>query len=71
MAAMKQKQQEFIKRMQNEFNEYVKQRDQEFADYLKKQWEQINLMKGIAPPERPKPVVTPEYQPEPAREGLE
>lgn len=69
MGAMKQKQQEFINRMQNEFNEYVKQRDQEFADYLKKQWDQINLMKGIAPPERPKPVVTPEYQPEPAREG--
>ncbi len=69
MAAMKQKQQEFIDRMQNEFNEYVKQRDQEFADYLKKQWEQFNVMKGIPPPERPKPVVTPEYKPEPPREG--
>lgn len=69
MAAMKQKQQEFIDRMQNEFNEYVKQRDQEFADYLKKQWEQFNVMKGIPPPERPKPVVTPEYKPEPPGEG--
>ncbi len=69
MAAMKQKQQEFIDRMQNEFNEYVKQRDQEFADYLKKQWEQFNVMKGIPPPEKPKPVATPEYKGEPAREG--
>jgi len=69
MAAMKQKQEEFINRMQNEFNDYVKQRDQEFADFLKKQWEQFNVMKGIAPPERPKPSETPEYKPEPAREG--
>jgi hypothetical protein len=69
MAAMKQKQEEFINRMQNEFNDYVKQRDQEFADYLKKQWEQFNVMKGIAPPEKPKPAETPEYKPEPAREG--
>lgn len=69
MAAMKQKQQEFIDRMQNEFNEYVKQRDQEFADYLKKQWEQFDVMKGIPPPEMPKPTVTPEYKEETAREG--
>jgi hypothetical protein len=69
MAAMKQKQQEFMNRMQNEFNEYVKQRDQEYADYLKQRWEQFNVMKGIAPPERPKPDVTPEYKPELQREG--
>ena len=69
MAAMKQKQQEFINRMQNEFDEYVKQRDQEFAEYLKKQWEQFSVMKGEPLPVSPKPPVTPEYKPEPSREG--
>ncbi len=69
MAAMKQKQQEFINRMQNEFDEYVKQRDQEFAEYLKKQWEQIRIMKGEPLPLTPKPPATPEYKQEPSREG--
>jgi len=67
MEAMKQKQEEFISEMQNEFDEYVKQKDQEFADYLKSKWEQYSTFKGIEPPERPKPPVIPEFEPEPDR----
>jgi hypothetical protein len=69
MAAFKQKQQEFMDRMQKEFDDYVKQKDQEYAAYLKKQWEQMNVMKGIVPPEKPKPPVLPEYKTDSAREG--
>ncbi len=54
-----------ILEMQNEFNEYVKERDKEFADFLKNRWEEIQVMKGKLPPERPKPVETPVYEPEP------
>lgn len=68
MEAFKKKQQEFMDRMQKEFDDYVKQRDQEYADYLKKQWEQMNITKGIAPPEKPKPPVIQPYQPDQAQE---
>lgn len=69
MEAFRQKQKEFMDRMQKEFDDYVKQKDQEYAAYLKKQWDQMNVMKGTPPPEKPKPPVLPEYTPEPAREG--
>jgi len=69
MEAFKQKQKEFMDRMQKEFDDYVKQKDQEYAAYLKKQWEQMNIMKGIEPPVKPKPPVAPEYKPETVREG--
>ena len=62
MDAMKKQQEEFIQKMQNQFNEYVKQKDQEFSDYLKGQWENYENLKGIDPPERPKPPDMPTYQ---------
>ena len=68
LEAFKQKQQEFIGRMQNEFDEYVIQKDKEFADYLETQWEQFEAFKGIELPDEPKPDVIPEYQPEPDRQ---
>ena len=68
LESFKQKQQEFIDRMQNEFDEYVKQKDQEFTDYLKTHWDEYSVFKGIDPPERPKPPVLPEYKAEPERE---
>ena len=68
LESFKQKQQEFIDRMQNEFDEYVKQKDQEFTDYLKTHWDEYSVFKGIDPPESPKPPVLPEYKAEPERE---
>lgn len=63
-AAFKQKQQEFINQMQNEFDEYVKQRDQEFADFLAERWDSYQVEKGVTPPNIPKPVVEPKFDPE-------
>ena len=68
LEAFKQRQQEFISRMQNEFDEYVIQKDQEFADYLKKQWEQFEVFKGVDVPEKPKPPVIEPYIPKADRE---
>ncbi|MEZ5195869.1 MAG: hypothetical protein R2764_05590 [Bacteroidales bacterium] len=68
MQAMKQKQQEFMKEMQNEFDEYVEQRDAEFASFLEKRWEEFSVMRGVAPPDLPKPPDIPEYTPDPERE---
>ncbi len=68
MEAFEKKQQEFINRMQNQFDEYVVQKDQEFADYLKTHWEQFEVFKGVNLPENPKPPVIEPYQPEPDRE---
>lgn len=53
-----------LKELKGEFDEYVKQQDKKFADYLKKQWDEFQVFKGEKPPERPKPVKIPKYEPE-------
>jgi hypothetical protein len=52
---------------QQSYQAYKDERDREFAAFLKQHWREVELMKGFVRDDRPKPVVIPVAEPEPAR----
>ncbi|MBC8231219.1 hypothetical protein H8E77_16840 [bacterium] len=51
------------KREQEKFQQFQDERDRAFTEFLKQQWRGIQLMQGLVPDEKPKPVKAPVYTP--------
>jgi len=45
------------------FQKFKDERDQAFTEFLKRQWREMQLMQGIIPDEKPKPIKMPVYTP--------
>jgi len=55
---------EYKKQNEKLFSDYVKANDEAFADLLRKAWTEYNLVKGIKPPNEPKPNNIPTIDPQ-------
>ncbi len=51
------------KREQEQFQKFKDERDKAFTEFLKKQWREMQLMQGLVPDVKPKPVKGPVYTP--------
>jgi hypothetical protein len=51
------------KQEEGKFQQFVEQRDKDFVAFLKHEWKQMQLMHGLVPNEKPKPVQMPIFQP--------
>ncbi|HIE26364.1 TPA: hypothetical protein EYP66_03670 [Candidatus Poribacteria bacterium] len=51
------------KQEQEQFQQFKDERDKAFTEFLKKQWREMQLMQGLVPDEKPKPVKAPVYTP--------
>ena len=50
------------KQEQEKFQKFKDERDKAFTEFLKKQWREMQLMQGLVPDEKPKPVKAPVYK---------
>ena len=55
--------QAWLKKEQEKFQDFKDQRDKEFLDFLKKEWKEIELLQGIKPDDKPKPIDIPVVEP--------
>jgi len=61
----KEEQNQLMEKLRQDYRDWVKQHDKEFSDYLNREWENYQVFAGKKAPEKPKPVVIPEFKPEP------
>lgn len=57
----RQAEEAYLTKMKKEFQEWVDRHDKEFAAYLKGEWKPYKVEEAEKQPEKPKPVVIPEY----------
>ncbi|PKP27361.1 MAG: hypothetical protein CVU06_02215, partial [Bacteroidetes bacterium HGW-Bacteroidetes-22] len=57
----KQDEEAYLAGMRKDFQDYVDKRDKEYADFLKSGWKPYKVKEPEKQPEKPKPVVVPEY----------
>ena len=50
---------------EKKYQSFVEERDKEFVSFLKREWKQMQLLEGLVPDEKPKPVQIPIYTPPP------
>ncbi|MBI5473511.1 MAG: hypothetical protein HY961_14300, partial [Ignavibacteriae bacterium] len=50
---------------EQKYKSFVEERDKEFVSFLKREWKQMQLLEGLTPDEKPKPVQIPVYAPPP------
>jgi len=51
------------KQEREKFQKFKDERDKAFTDFLRKQWREMQLMQGLVPDDKPKPVKAPVYKP--------
>lgn len=56
----------WLKQEKEKFAKFKEEDDKKFTDFLKKDWEKMQVFKGVAVDETPKPVVLPKAPPKPA-----
>ncbi|MBL6949502.1 MAG: hypothetical protein ISR57_02560 [Bacteroidales bacterium] len=58
-------QNQLMDKLRQDYRDWVNKHDKEFSDYLNQEWENYQVFAGKKVPEKPKPVVIPEFKPEP------
>ncbi|MBC8435949.1 MAG: hypothetical protein H8D88_00135, partial [Bacteroidetes bacterium] len=61
----KKEQNQLMEKLRQDYRDWVNKHDKEFSDYLNQEWENYQVFAGKKVPEKPKPVVIPEFKPEP------